>query len=78
MKSKLNKKLTFRVTLVFFITFSMINNVKAGIHQKRLLENLFKNYDAFERPVEHEDDTVNVSMTLSVQQIVDVVSFKKF
>lgn len=46
---------------------------KAGIHQKRLLEKLFSNYDPLERPVANDNDTLIVLVGLAIQQIVDVV-----
>ena len=48
--------------------------LKAGYHQRRLLDKLFKNYDPLERPVADDNETINVSVGLALQQIVDVVS----
>ena len=45
---------------------------KAGYHQKRLLEKLFKNYDPLERPVSNDNETLDVYVGLAVQQIVDI------
>jgi hypothetical protein len=45
---------------------------QGGIHQKRLLETLFKNYNPLERPVQDEMQQLNVSIGMSLQQIVDV------
>ena len=44
------------------------------MHQRRLLDMLFENYDSSERPVTNEDDKVTVDVGLSIQQIVDIVS----
>jgi hypothetical protein len=48
--------------------------LKGGVHQKRLLKKLFINYDSAERPVEKDTESLNVTLALSLQQIVDVVS----
>lgn len=42
------------------------------MHQRRLLDMLFENYDSSERPVTNEDDKVTVDVGLSIQQIVDI------
>ncbi len=47
---------------------------KGGEHQKKLLEKLFTNYEPLERPVEDDQSSLNVSVGLALQQIVDVVS----
>ena len=45
---------------------------KAGVYQKKLLKKLFSTYDTTERPVTHEHDNLDVSIGLSIQQIVDI------
>jgi len=45
-----------------------------GFHQKRLLEKLFRKYNPIERPVEKDTESLNVTIGLALQQIVDVVS----
>lgn len=49
-----------------------IDFFKAGSYQKKLLDKLFKNYDPLERPVFDDTKTMNVSIGLAIQQIVDV------
>jgi nicotinic acetylcholine receptor alpha-10 len=66
----LDNNLKLLIGLILFIILP--SNVRGGIHQKRLLEHLFKNYDSLERPVQNENESLNVSINLSVQQIVDV------
>jgi len=44
----------------------------AGPHEKRLLQKLFSSYELSERPVLNESETLNVSVGLSLIQIVDV------
>ena len=45
----------------------------AGIHQRELLAYIFKEYNPLERPVENDANTLNVSVGLSVQQLVHLV-----
>ena len=42
--------------------------------EQKLLNKLMENYDARVRPVENASDVVNVSFSLVLQQIVDLVS----
>lgn len=46
--------------------------VSAGKHQKRLINKLFENYDAMERPVIEETSQVEVQVGLAIQQIVEI------
>jgi hypothetical protein len=48
---------------------------KGGIAQKRLLAKLFKGHNVLERPVENDNNTVDVFLGMAVQQIVNIVSF---
>ena len=47
-------------------------HLKAGERQKKLLSKLFKDYNPLERPVEDDNQPLNVSVGLALQQIVDV------
>jgi hypothetical protein len=68
----MNINLNDNFILWILILIILPNGVISGIHQKRLLNYLFENYDASERPVENENEGLDVSINLSVQQIVDV------
>lgn len=57
--TKINKKFIWN----FFL---------AGHYQRLLLEKLFRDYDPTERPVFDENESLNVSVGLAIQQIVDV------
>lgn len=46
----------------------------ASYFEKKLLEDLFKDYRKGMRPVLHDNDTVMVTIGLSLNQIIDVVS----
>ena len=46
---------------------------KAGSDQKRLLSKLFENYNPLERPAADEGESLYVGLSLSIQQIIDVV-----
>jgi hypothetical protein len=55
-------------------TIVILSFLKGGFHQKRLLEKLFRKYNPIERPVERDTESLNVTIGLALQQIVDVVS----
>lgn len=46
-----------------------------GPHQRTLLKNLLKDYNRMERPVANDSQPLTVVFTLSLIQIMDVVSF---
>jgi hypothetical protein len=52
--------------------------IVGGPDQRRLLKYLFEDnkYDSLERPVLNDSDTLPVTMTLALQQIIDFVSVK--
>lgn len=45
-----------------------------GPHQRSLLKSLLKDYNRMERPVANDSQPLNVVFTLSLIQIMDVVS----
>lgn len=47
-----------------------------GPHQRTLLKNLLKDYNRMERPVANDSQPLTVVFTLSLIQIMDVVSFQ--
>ena len=58
---------TISVIYIFFFI--------GGIHQRKLLDKLFSNYDPTERPVENDMDYLNISIGIAIQQIVELVSY---
>ncbi|CAF0709115.1 unnamed protein product [Brachionus calyciflorus] len=58
--------------LLVILLYILIVATQAGEYQRKLLDKLFKNYDPNERPVLDDIDTLNVSVGLAIQQIVDV------
>lgn len=50
--------------------------MRSGPNEKRLLHEIFKvrEYNKLERPVEHDSDALNVTLGITLQQIIDVVS----
>lgn len=66
------KQILFNFFNLNIVTDFFFNFFKGGKHQKRLLENLFKDYDPEERPVANDTDTLVVLVGLAIQQIVDV------
>ena len=55
---------------------STLHTTFCGSYQKLLLEKLFAEYDSMERPVEEDTQSLDVTVGLALQQIVDVVSQK--
>jgi len=54
--------------------------IGGGADQRRLLKTLFEDnkYDLLERPVFNDTDTLPVSMSLALQQIIDFVSLLSY
>ena len=61
---------------LFMVTIVMINalmeRVSAATNEHRLLDNLLDKYQKYERPVANESSPVNLTFTLSLQQIIDL------
>jgi hypothetical protein len=49
---------------------------KAGVDQKRLLAELFRNYNPLERPSLNDSQSLKVELGISIQQIVEVVRIR--
>ncbi|KPM02705.1 neuronal acetylcholine receptor subunit alpha-7-like protein, partial [Sarcoptes scabiei] len=46
--------------------------VSAGLNERHLINHLLADYNPLERPVENENDTLNVILGISLQQIIEV------
>lgn len=46
-----------------------------GRHEKRLLNELLSSYNTLERPVANESEPLEVKFGITLQQIIDVVSY---
>ena len=57
--------------------FHQYLGAKSGLNERRLLDDLLENYNKLERPVINETEAVVLSFGLTLQQIIDVVSFIK-
>ena len=49
------------------------NEIHANEDAKRLLDDLFSNYNSVVRPVSDPDDTIRLSIGLKLSQIADIV-----
>lgn len=56
----------------FLLVFIIVKAV-CDKHEKRLYDDLLKNYSSLERPVANNSWPVAVALQVSLQQIVDVV-----
>ena len=63
-----------KITLWVFFLLS-IQLVFPGFHERRLLVDLMSDYNKLERPVYNETDPVILTFGLTLQQIIDVVSY---
>ena len=63
---------TTQLNVLIFIVFAASHQ---GIHEKRLLEELFetRKYNKLERPAANDSEPVTVTFGLTLQQIIDVV-----
>ena len=41
---------------------------------RKLIQNLFKNYEPLERPVQNETDSLVVNFGINIQQILEIVT----
>lgn len=62
--------------IVLYIKSILSTVSEQGPHEKRLLDALLKSYNTLERPVANESEPLEVMFGLTLQQIIDVVSFK--
>ena len=66
---------TYRMITTVIYFFFVLSTVKSETEEFRLLRNLFKHYDKEVRPVYNTSDVVNVNFSLSLIQIISVVSW---
>ena len=50
------------------------NVVECGMMERHLIYKLLENYNKLERPVNNESAPLNVTFSITLQQIIDVVS----
>lgn len=60
---------------ICIVSLYQISDSLQGYHEKRLLNSLLLNYNLLERPVANESDPLEVKFGLTLQQIIDVVSW---
>ena len=58
------------VILIFIV--SQIEPISGGANERRLISDLLANYQKYERPVQNESHPVELTFTLSLQQIIDL------
>ena len=56
--------------------YTFISGAYSGLHERMLLEDLLAYYNKLERPVANESDAVVLTFGLTLQQIIDVVSYE--
>jgi hypothetical protein len=55
-----------------------VAGVHSGPHERRLINDLMDKYNNLERPVFNESEPLTLTFGLTLQQIIDVVSFTCF
>ncbi|VDM93204.1 unnamed protein product [Onchocerca ochengi] len=61
------------VRCLFLISlFAFLQLITGSYHERRLYEDLMKNYNNLERPVQNHSEPVVVYLKVSLQQIIDV------
>ena len=63
------------VMLCLLVIFLSLDSVDSGEAERRLLNELMGQYNKLERPVYNESDPLVLTFGLTLQQIIDVVSF---
>ncbi|CAD5223652.1 unnamed protein product [Bursaphelenchus okinawaensis] len=64
--------ISFCLCLTFSISLSMILCVDGSFHERRLYEDLMRDYNILERPVANHSQPVVVKLKVSLQQLIDV------
>uniref|UniRef100_A0A158P5F9 Neurotransmitter-gated ion-channel ligand-binding domain-containing protein n=1 Tax=Tetranychus urticae TaxID=32264 RepID=A0A158P5F9_TETUR len=62
-------KLKKYLIMIISCTF-LLQDVDCSINERRLLQDLLRNYDLLERPVNNESDTLLVTLGITYQQII--------
>lgn len=70
-KRKISEIRKFSHSILFFVFTDSLQ----GYFERKLLNNLLNNYNLLERPVANESEPLEVKFGLTLQQIIDVVSF---
>ena len=68
--------LIIKIHLIRFINSYL--EILGSYDEEKLLKDLFDNYASVVRPALNDKDTVNVTLGLSLSQIINVVSFCQF
>ena len=63
------------VLLILLVIGLSLDTVDSGEAERRLLNTLMEQYNKLERPVYNESDPLVLTFGLTLQQIIDVVSF---
>ncbi|GMR60177.1 hypothetical protein PMAYCL1PPCAC_30372 [Pristionchus mayeri] len=62
----------FSMEITLFFIVLMAQGVDSSFHERRLYEDLMRDYNNLERPVANHSDAVVVKLKVSLQQIIDV------
>ena len=63
----------YKIFAIFITNNSIIKSILSDKWEKKLTDDLFRDYDSTIKPSIHHTDVLNVSFGLSLTQIIDVV-----
>src|SRR5687768_13136448 len=70
--SKMPRRRAFKETRLIILIINLINLVTASYHERRLYEDLMRDYNLLERPVANHSQPVTIFLKVSLQQLIDV------
>ena len=71
----MNFTIFYKILIILITNTLIIKSVLSDNWERKLINDLFRNYDSTVRPSVHHNDVLNVTFSLSLAQIIDVVHF---
>jgi hypothetical protein len=65
----------YKIFIILITNTLIIKSVLSDNWERKLINDLFRNYDSTVRPSVHHNDVLNVTFSLSLAQMIDVVHF---
>ena len=69
----MNSMLFCKISVILITNDLILNSVLGDKWERKLVNDLFRDYDSTVRPSVHHNDVLNVTFGLSLAQIIDVV-----
>jgi hypothetical protein len=71
----MNFTIFYKILIILITNTLIMKSVLSDNWERKLINDLFRNYDSTVRPSVHHNDVLNVTFSLSLAQIIDVVHF---